>query len=255
MVFFSAGKGKSTAKFHAIRKQIIQSLPSSPAPGPATFVIRCLEALTLIEAPYSEGLAHLLTSALNRVSVESRSCQDAALARKLAASLICSALKGGKYLDDRIIVKIIEVFDVQMMDVAEALHISDGDKMLQAEVFIKPLVVNLIKNHSYNGAMALIKHLQLQNYASQDFLASMVDDGNLHLAGQWASHLGKDMLCFLVQHCTNVGMFKEAYKYVQHYQLRSTFPEARHLYKRRCVPSYVGLLYEYLCVDYLLKLI
>eukprot|EP00250_Pteridium_aquilinum_P002825 c13048_g2_i1 orf=249-824(+) len=154
---FIHGRGKSTAKFHAIRKQIIQSLPSAPAPGPATFVIRCLEALILIEAPYSEGLAHLLTSALNRVSRESRSPQDSALAKRLAASLVCTSLKGKGNLDDRIVVKIVEVFDVQMSDVAEALDISDDDRMSQAEALVEPLVVNLIKSHSYNGATALIK--------------------------------------------------------------------------------------------------
>ncbi|KAI5061358.1 hypothetical protein GOP47_0023863 [Adiantum capillus-veneris] len=234
---FIHGKGKSTAKFHAIRKQIIQSLPSSPAPGPATFVIHCLEALALIEVPYSEGLGHLLTSALNRVGMESRSPQDFHLAKKHAASLVCKALKGERILDPRIIVKTIEVFDVQMLDIAGALSITNDNRILQAENFIEPLVVSLIKSHSYNIATSLIKHLHLPQYSSQSFLARMVDDGDLRLAGQWASHLGKDMLCCLVQYCTSIGMFKEAYKYVQHYQLSDTFPEARHLCKRSSLPT------------------
>ncbi|KAH7299213.1 hypothetical protein KP509_24G000400 [Ceratopteris richardii] len=233
---FFHSKGKSTAKFHAIRKQIIQSLPTSPEPGPATFVARCLEALKLLGCPHNEGFGHLLTCAFNRVGLTNCSPQDSAAAKKIAASSVYSILKGETNLGHRITAKIIVVFDVQLSDIADVMNIANDKNMQQVEALIEPLVISLIKSHSYNIASSLTKHLNLPNFSSEDFLARMVDEGDERLAGQWACHLGKDILCCLVHYCINAGMFKEAYKYVQNYQLSSTFPEARRLYKQSCLP-------------------
>ena len=237
----STGQGKSTAKFHAIRKQVIQTLPTSPSPGPMTFAIRCLDALTLVGPPYNEGLGHLLTSALNNVIKQKKSTEkDSSLAKKIAASLICNAfMRSMNDMDERIMVKIIEVFDLQATDILKAsMNIETDDKTLYSEMFVESLILDLIKKHSYSCASSLIKTFKLNQYVSPDFIASMVSEGNLRLAGKWAAYLGRDALCHLVQHFTNVGMFEEAYRYVKNYQLADRFPDARRLYKSRLVFIY-----------------
>jgi hypothetical protein len=235
-MYVSIGQGKSTAKFHAIRKQVIQALPTSPSPGPVTFIIRCLDVLTLVGPPYNEGFGHLLTSALNHVIRRTKSAEDdSALARKLAASLICKTFtKNRSTMDDRIMVKIIQVFDIQVTDIMEALSkVEMTEKTVCADMIIENLVLDLMKKRSYNCAASLIKNFQLNHYMSREFFARMVSSGELQLAAKWAVYLGRDSLCQLVQHLTDIGMFEEAYRYVKNYQLADKFPDARHLDKNR----------------------
>lgn len=52
------GKGKAVVKFKALRHQVIEALPTAPPPGPATYIMHCLNVLRLVDAPYDEGLSH-----------------------------------------------------------------------------------------------------------------------------------------------------------------------------------------------------
>eukprot|EP00249_Psilotum_nudum_P010644 c22674_g1_i1 orf=371-2185(+) len=239
---FIHGKGKSGVKFHDLRTQIVKSLPSAPPPGPATFVAHCVKALLIVEAPHNEGLSHLLTSALSRLDLADRPPKDAVIARKLAASLIYSALVGPSNLEARIIVRLVLVFGIELKDVAEAMKVHEigkGEKVGEAKAIVEPFILNLIKARSYNCAVSLMKQFNLQECTSQDFLISMVSDGKPELAGQWAAHLGKDMVCFLVQQCTEMGMLKMAYKFVQQYELHEEFPDAYYMYRQSSLQKLV----------------
>eukprot|EP01018_Ginkgo_biloba_P028299 Gb_05735 [translate_table: standard] len=225
-------KGKAVVKFQALRQQVIGALPSAPPPGPATYVIHCLNVLLLIEPPYSEGLSHLLTSALSHV--DNRPFDDAIQARKLAAQLFASVIAGSVTLEERILIKMATVFDIRLDDLVAVIYgpALDAENFEKAKAILEAFILTLIRSRLYSSAVSLLKQFALQHSTPQEFLVAMIRDNQVEAAEQWAAYMGKHMICSLVQHCINMSMFKKAYKIVQKYKLKPEFPDAYYQYRK-----------------------
>lgn len=215
---------------------VTSSLPSAPPPGPATFTVKCLETLLTMEPPFNEGLSHLLTSAINHLDACHKTAEDVNYSRRLAAFMFKNAVTGVILLDARILVRLVVVFGIQLKDVGEVATPFDADeekRVQEAKEIVAPFILSLVKDRAYTSAVALLKQFDLQDCTPRDFLATMVTDGEPDLAGQWAAHMGVDMCCYLVQQCTEMGMYKVAHRLVQRYKLENQFPDAYLLYKQR----------------------
>lgn len=232
-----SGKGKAGVKFQVLRQHVTACLPTAPPPGPATFVIQCVEVLLVMDPPHNEGLTHLLTSAYKDLTAKAKSQADTMFARGLAANLVTNTVMSNSIFDSRVLVRIIVVFQVQLLDIGQVLvkeeEWEDEQKIAQARATIEPFILNLVKKRMYTSAVQLLKEFDLQDCTPQEFLVTMVNHNEADLAGQWAAHLGKEMLCFLVRQCTEMGHYKVAYKFVERYQLSKDFPDAYQLYRRR----------------------
>ncbi|XP_057856610.2 uncharacterized protein LOC131065979 isoform X1 [Cryptomeria japonica] len=228
------GKGKAVMKFQTLRRQVMEALPSAPSPGPSTYVMHCLNVLLLVDAPYGEGLSHLLTSALSSLDKLNRPLADAAEARKLAAQLFNRVVVGSVNLEERILIKVATVFDVGLDDLVEALYSStlESEKPVKAKINVEAFILKLIRSRNYSSAVALLKQFSLQHSTPHEFLDTMIHDNQVEVAEQWASYMGKDMICSLVQHLNNMKMFKKAYNIVNKYKLKQEFPDSYYHYKR-----------------------
>lgn len=223
---------------------MVKSLPGAPPPGPATFIVKCLEALVHVGPPHGEGLSHLLISALCQSDRSKWPGEDASIARRLGGSLFCDALVGKIQMESRIVVKLPGAFGFELKDIGDILILGQHDEAVQLEAakeFVELYVLDLLKRRLYTGAVSLLKNFNLQTCDyQQSLIAAIVDDGQASLAVDWASYLGKEMLTFLVQHCTEMGMYKVAYKVVQQYKLEADFPDAYHIYRQSSLCKLVG---------------
>lgn len=114
------GSCKATKKFRALQQQVHRALNNSPQPGPATFVVQCLHVLPIFGL-YSEGFSHLIVSALSRFLKLAHTSEDNLQAKVLAAHLFIDIVGGLVDHDERIVVKILEVFDVKLINIEEAI--------------------------------------------------------------------------------------------------------------------------------------
>lgn len=232
---FTHGSGKSGSNYQALRNQMVKSLPTAPPPGPATFIAKCLEALVHVGQPVGEGLSHLLISALGVSDRSNWPSEDASTARGLGGSLFCDALRGKIQLEPRIVVKLPGAFGFELEDIGDILIVGKYDETTQLEAakeFVDQYILDLLKRRLYTGAVTLLKNFNLKSCDYQSLIETILDDGQASLAVEWASHLGKEMVTFLVQHCTEVGMFKVAYKVVRQHKLEADFPDAYYLYRQ-----------------------
>lgn len=228
------GKGKAVVKFKALRHQVIEALPSAPPPGPATYIIHCLNVLLLVDAPYDEGLSHLLTSALSCLDKLNRTVNDDSESRKLAAQLFNSVILGSVALNERILVKLATVFKIEMKDLKEAAYTStlDSEKFEKVKTSLEAFILRLIRARLYPSAVALLKQFSLQHTSPHDFLVAMICDNQFEAAEEWAVYMGKTVICSLVQQCTEMTLFKRAYNIVKKYDLQLEFPDAYHQYRK-----------------------
>ncbi|KAH9320808.1 hypothetical protein KI387_015447, partial [Taxus chinensis] len=229
------GNGKAIIKFQALRQQVIHALSSAPPPGPATYVVYCLNTLLLLDTNDNEALSHLLTSALTSLDKVNKSLADAAEARILASKLFQNVITGSVILGVRILVKVATVFEIQLRDIGKVVHtpaLDETEKIKKIKICLEQFILRLIKSRLYTSAVALLKQFSLQHSTPHDFLVAMINDNQFDAAEEWAVYMGKYMICSLVRHCTEMGMFKKAYKIVEKYNLQLKFPDAYHQYRK-----------------------
>ncbi|KAK9219247.1 hypothetical protein WN943_007888 [Citrus x changshan-huyou] len=114
------GTCKATRKFRALQQQVSQALCNSPEPGPATFIVRCLNVLPIFGV-YSEGFSHLIISALRRHQKTTVNSADSTQAKEIAAYLFLDITGGFVDHDEKLMVKILEAFDVRLTDIEKAI--------------------------------------------------------------------------------------------------------------------------------------
>ena len=93
-----------------------------PPPGPATYIMHCLNVLLLVDAPYDEGLSHLLTSTLSCLDKLNRTLDEDSESRKLAAQLFNSVIVGPVALNERILVKLATVSKIDIYNFNIFVH-------------------------------------------------------------------------------------------------------------------------------------
>ncbi|XP_010528921.1 PREDICTED: uncharacterized protein LOC104805911 isoform X2 [Tarenaya hassleriana] len=243
------GTCKAAKKFQALQHQVHQVLHNNPKPGPATFIAQCLYLLPIFGL-YSEGFSHLIISALRRFlkSATGRTSQeDLSLARNLAAQLLLACERGSIDYDERVMEKIIKVFDVWLSSIDDILSQPEAwNKCGYAtgSAFLDQYISNLIKSKSYMIAVSLLEHFSIC-FPGQTLLQEMVENNDFQAAEKWATFMGKPSLCILVQEYDARNMLKQAHTLIKKSNLRQDFPD---LYQK-CKENALKILAEKACWD------
>lgn len=215
-------------------------LRNDPQPGPATFVVQCLYVLPIFDL-YCEGFSHLIISALRRFLKEETSVGDNLEAKHLAAKLFLDIVGGSVNHDERIVEKILEVFDVQLENIQKALcpNAMNDDSFSMATKFVEDYIYHLIECQTYMTAVTLLAHFCIRQ-SGQSFLLSMIESKQLKAAEKWATFIGTPMLCVLVQEYSDRNMLKDAYEIIHKNNLRQEFPNVCHKYKERYFLAFIA---------------
>ncbi|XP_058077039.1 uncharacterized protein LOC131225521 isoform X2 [Magnolia sinica] len=226
------GTHKATLKFRILQQQVLQALQHRPQPGPATFVVHCLYLLPLYGPPYAEGFSHLLMSSLRRLQSAQRTPADSSQAKSLAAQLFLDVLTCFVIHEERILVKLLENFELGLKDIAEVIcgsEVNNGGIDI-AKACVERYIFGFIESQSYMTAVTLLEHFSIRQ-SGQSFLLRMLQDNQFKAAEKWATFMGKPMICVLVQKYLDLKMLKNAYEIIKQNNLRQEFPDAYHLYK------------------------
>ncbi|EOY11615.1 Polynucleotidyl transferase isoform 3 [Theobroma cacao] len=226
------GNLKATKKFRALQQQVCHVLHNSPQPGPATFVAYCLYILPIF-GPYCEGFSHLIVSALHRFLKTAATTGDSLEAKSLAARLFLYIIDGFIDHDERIAVKILEVFDVKLTDVEKVLSqlkVQNDCRSDCAKIFVEQYIFGLIESQSYMTAVNLLEHFSIRQ-SGESFLLKMMEKKQFRAAEKWAMFMGKPMLSILVQEYADRNMLKNAYVIIKKNNLLQEFPDVHHKYK------------------------
>ncbi|KAL8188854.1 hypothetical protein R6Q57_029609 [Mikania cordata] len=220
------GTCKATAKFFALQHQVHQALHNKPLPGPAVFVAQCLSLLPIFES-HCEGFSHLMIASLRRLLKTGTTQEDLQEAKLLASKLFVIAVRGAKIHDDRILVKMLELFGIRLADINEVLfHLDIKNDSFEdiAKAFIDRFISKLLESQSYVTAVTLLEHLSIR-HSEESFLHEMLEKQEYRAAEKWAAFMGKPMLCALIRGYVDRKLLKQAYELVKKNNLREEFPE------------------------------
>ncbi|KAG7968407.1 hypothetical protein I3843_08G152200 [Carya illinoinensis] len=240
------GTCKATMKFRALQQQVYQVLHNNPQPGPATFVIQCLYILPIFGL-YCEGFSHLIVSALRRYLKLGLNATDSLEAKDLAAQLFLDIVGGFVNHDERIVVKIVEIFDIKLDNVEKAmcqLKETTDSGCDAAKTFVEQYAFELIESQSYMTAVSLLEQFSIRQ-SGKNFLFSMIRNKEFKAADKWAIFMGKQMLCVLVQEYIDRNLLKHAYDIIKKNNLQQEFPDVYH----KCKESSLKKLAEKGCWD------
>lgn len=153
----------------------------------------------------------------------------------MAAQLFLDIVAGFVNHDERIVIKVLEVFDVKLTNIEKVIGNSamKNDSVLDAaKKFVEGYIHQLMDSRSYMTAVALIQQFSIQT-AGQPFLLEMLQTRQFKAAEKYATYKGMDMLCLLVQEYVNMNMLKDAYDVIKKNNLRQEFPDIYHKCKER----------------------
>uniref|UniRef100_A0ACD5U4F2 Uncharacterized protein n=3 Tax=Avena sativa TaxID=4498 RepID=A0ACD5U4F2_AVESA len=229
---YTYGTLKATSKFRVLQQQVKGALHNAPQPGPFTYIVQCMYIIPLLGQSNAEGFSHLLISSLRHLkSVESVQ-KDFIDAKCLAARLVLDILASVVSHEERILVKVLETFDVELKDMAHALcgpELGDED-LAKTREHLKQYVQHFMKSESYVTAVALITRFSIQ-CCDESFLIKLIGSNQLTAAEEWAAFMGKEMIILIIQKYLDIKMLKNANKLVKQYDLAEEFPDVNYLYK------------------------
>ncbi|KAG4908652.1 hypothetical protein JHK86_057136 [Glycine max] len=241
------GTCKATAKFRALQHQVHLVLHNDPKPGPATFIVQCMYVSPLFE-DHSQGFTHLIISALRRFLKRSTiTTEDSLEVKDLVAHLLVDIIRGQIHHDEKIVMKLLEIFDVKLTNVEKAMcQIKEKHELScgTANEFVEQYIVELVKSQFYMTAVTLIEQFSIHQYG-QSFLLDMIQSNQFKAAEKWATFMGKPMLSTLVEEFIERNMLKNAYEIIKKNNLKQDFPD---VYKR-CKESSLKNLAEKGCWD------
>lgn len=216
---------KATAKFFALQQQVLQALHNMPRPGPAVFVARGLSLLPIFES-HCEGFSHLMISALRRFLKTGTTQDDLLEAKFHATQLFVISVRSSKLHDERILVKMLELFDIKLTDIEKVLFHSD------AKAFIDQFISKLLESQSFMTAVNLIIHFSIRYYG-EPFLHKMLEKQEYRASEKFAAYMGKPMLCVLIRGYVDMKLIKQVYEIIKKNNLREEFPEVYQMGKER----------------------
>lgn len=243
---YTCGELKASAKFRRLKEQVLQVLHNGPKPGPAIFVAQCLYILPIFDT-YRNGLSHLIISALHRFLKSGTTQEDKLEAKLLAAKLFLLRFQYSLVHDEKVLVKILEVFDVSLTDIEIGMQDMDAKGDVSPDttkVLIEQYVSKLIESQSFMTAVSLLERFSIQ-WSGEPFLLQMVQCNKFRAAERWATFMGKPMLQVLVKEYVKQNQLKFAYDVIKENNLREEFPEVCQQYKE----SLLKKLAEHGCWD------
>ncbi|KAJ0979883.1 hypothetical protein J5N97_015357 [Dioscorea zingiberensis] len=228
---YVCGTHKATHKFRVLQQQVTQALCNSPQPDPSTFVVHCLHLLPSLGPPYAEGFSHLLVSSLRRLKTSKTIMSDSIETKHHAARLCHDILTGSLLHEERILIKILEIYNLELKDFGEVICGLEHDGMLDiAKAHMERHIFHFIESESYMTAVTLLERFEI-HLSSQSLLVKMMQNHQFKAAEKWAKFMGKSMLCLLVQTYLDMKLLKNAYDMIKRNNLKQEFPDVYHLYK------------------------
>ncbi|KAK8946928.1 hypothetical protein KSP39_PZI007095 [Platanthera zijinensis] len=227
---YLCGTRKATHKFNVLQQHVFKALCNAPQPDPYTFILHCLYILPLLGLQYAEGFSHLLMCSLKRLKNQ-RPVELLSQAKRLASRLFLDILASSVIHEERILIKVLELFEIGLKDIEEArlASVIKKDDVEKTMAFIERYIVDFIESQSYMTATVLVEHFSI--YLGQSFLLKMMDKKQFKAAERWAMFMGKPMICLLVQKYVEMKMFKNAYDVIKSKNLKEEFPNVQRLYK------------------------
>lgn len=226
------GNLKATKRFRALQLLVHQVLCNSPQPGPATFVAYCLYILPIFGS-YCEGFSHLIVSAFHRFLKTAATTGDSLEAKIIAVRLFLDIVEGSIDHDERIAVKILEVFDIKLTDiekVASQSKAKNDRRFHSVKAFLEQYIFGFIESESYMTAVNLLEHFSIRQ-SGESFLVKMIEKKQFRAAEKWATFMGKPMLSMLIREYVGRNKLKSAYLIVKKNNLQQEFPDVHHKYK------------------------
>ncbi|XP_047308918.1 uncharacterized protein LOC124912354 [Impatiens glandulifera] len=226
---YSNGACKATKKFRVLQHQVHQSLYNAPQPGPAVFVIHCLRILPILGI-YSEGFSHLLLSSFCRFIKCDGTPHDLVEAKLFAARMFIDIVGGSIMHEERILIKLLEAFDIQLIDIEnvmgkeDVIHIGNTDA---ARTLVEDYIFSLVEAQSFMTAVTLLERFSI-DLSGESFLLKMMNNNDYRAAEKWATHRGKHMLCVLVEEYVKRNLCKHAYETIKKNNLKQDFPGVYH---------------------------
>lgn len=235
------GTLKATPKFKILQQQVSLAFLNSATVRLDVFVVQCLYLLPFCGPTYTEGFSHLLLSCLCRVQAKLKMPDITPEARSLAARLFVYDLSGNRVHEDRILVKLLQIFNVGFEDIANVMldQSANVDGFDIAKSCIEQYIFTLIDKQSYMMAVNLLQHFSMRQF-EEPFLYKMIDDNQFIAAEKWAAFMGRPMLHLLVQKYLEMKMVKAAYGVIKANNLKEEFPNVHRLYKE----TYFSMLYQ-----------
>lgn len=225
------GKCKALSKFRSLQQTVRQVLYNAPRPGPALFVARCLCVLPIFEL-HCEGFSHLIISALRHLLKTGTTQEDLLGAKSLAAQLFLNTV-GGNGHDERVLIKILEVFDIRLENIEKVLcklDVKNGNDLNTTKAFVEQYIYELIESQSYMTAVTLLERFSFRN-SGKSFLFKMMENKEYRAAEKWADFMGRPMLCALVQQYSDRLLLESAYDVIKKHNLKNEFPKVYHMGK------------------------
>ncbi|GAB2287289.1 hypothetical protein Dimus_021669 [Dionaea muscipula] len=228
---YVCGKSKATVKFRALQQQVFLALSNYPLPGPSVFILHCLYVLHIFDL-HADGLSHLVLSALRRFLKGKSPLADSIEAEDLAAELFVNVVHGTICHDDRVLVKILEVFHVKLVNVEKVMCNLDTEECSssKAKDFVEKYILKLIESQSYMSAVSLLEQFSIRE-SGESFLYKLIEIKEFRAAEKWAAFLGNSMLSVLVKEYMNMNFLKGAYGIIRRNNLQPEFPDICHKYK------------------------
>uniref|UniRef100_M0ZSS6 3-5 exonuclease n=1 Tax=Solanum tuberosum TaxID=4113 RepID=M0ZSS6_SOLTU len=205
------GTCKATAKFRVLQQQAYGFLYNDPQPGAAIFVAHCLYVLPIFES-HCEGFSHLIISALRHFLKVGNGMNGIYKAKLLAAKLFLAIVDGTLHHEERVLVKILEVFDVSLSNIEKAMYDADekGHTCQTAKVLVEQYISRLVDSQSYMTAVSLLEHFSIRE-SGESFLLRMLESKEYRAAEKWATFMGRPILCTLVREYVNRKLQKHAF--------------------------------------------
>lgn len=163
--------------------------------------------------------------------------EDLHEAKLFATQLFIIAVRGDKIHDDRILVKMLEVFNIKITDIKEVMFQFHSDVKNDrfediADVFVEQFISKLLQSQSYMAAVTLLEHLSIR-HSGESFLHMMLENKEYRAAEKWATFIGKPMICLLIKGYVDRNMIKQAYDLIKKNDLREEFPQVYQMGKER----------------------
>ncbi|KAL6865050.1 hypothetical protein ACP4OV_016201 [Aristida adscensionis] len=230
------GTQKATTKFKILMQQVKIALHNAPHPGPFTYVVQCMYIIPLLGQTYAEGLGHMLTYSLKHFKSVESVRKDFLEAKHLAAQLVLDILASVLCHENRILVKLLEIFEIDLRDIAHALYGSelDDEDLGKAREHLKQYVKYLMESESYVTAVTLITRFSIQ-CCDESLVIRLIESDQFETAEACATFMGKEMICLVIQKYLNLKMLKSANKLVKEHDLTEEFPDVNYLYKESLV--------------------
>ncbi|VFR01718.1 unnamed protein product [Cuscuta campestris] len=228
------GTRKSSPKFRALQQVLVQGFQNGPQPGPAVFAAQCFYVLPIVNV-YLQGFSHLIISSFERF-LKMESTQTNIFDAKIwSAKLFVNIARCRLNYDEKILVKIVDVFKVDLSNIGKAIcgsHVNSEIGQQTAEIFVQQYILKLIERSSYTSAVFLLEHFSIREL-EDSFLLRLMDSKEYKAAEKWATFMGKQHLCVLVQECFDRKLDSYAYEVISKNNMREEFPVVYHQRKER----------------------